>query len=72
MTGSAYCDSARECTNIAHNSTQFIGNYNIMKHYRFVVHVFLISVLVALGYFYARVRVLEFTFWTYFNLIVVS
>lgn len=70
LAGIPFCDSGRECTKICHFNNQFVGNYNPMKHFRFITHVFLVSIGTLLGYIFIEIRLIQVTFWHIFTLIV--
>lgn len=72
LSGIPYCNSARSCANVCQFSNEFVGKYNPLKHYRFVVHVLIVTISSLLGYIFTYIRVYHVTFWHIFCIIVFS
>lgn len=71
LSGIPYCNSARECAKICHFNDQFVGNYNPIKHGRFVAMVFAVAISALFGFIFTDIRLSNVSFWHIFFLIVV-
>jgi hypothetical protein len=71
LSGIPYCNSARECTKICHFNEQFVGNYNPIKHIRFIALVFAVAISSLFGFIFANIRLNSITFWHVAFIIVV-
>lgn len=71
LSGIPYCNSARECAKICHANDQFVGNYNPLKHLRFVITVFAVAFCTLFGFIFANIRLNTLSFWHIAFVIVV-
>lgn len=71
LAGIPFCNAARECAKICHFNDQFVGNYNPIKHVRFVILVFTVAISTLFGYLFTNIRVVNVSTWHAFFLIVV-
>ena len=63
LSGVPFCDSARNCSHVCHKSKQFIGNHSSIKHLRFMIFTFLISLLCFMTQWILNYRTLNIGFW---------
>jgi hypothetical protein len=71
LSGIPYCNSARECAKVCHFNNQFVGNYNPVKHIRFVALVFVVALSTLFGFIFTNIRLNNVSFWHVAFLIVV-
>ena len=71
MSGIPFCNSARVCKNLCESSNHFIGYHSPMKHYRFIAHVFCVSVVFLMSWFILKARLWNYGFWHFALIFVV-